>query len=81
MPQVIRDLLVDKYSREELKSEAKMNVLNKDCVICLYLGKRRGSTEPSKISLNLRNFPLHLDQMLSLGLDVQYQWRTREATT
>ena len=75
VPQVIRELLIDEYCKDSLKTQAKTLDANKDCLVRLYLGKRRASDRPNALGFSLRNFALHLDQMESLGLDIGYYTR------
>ena len=72
MPQVIRELLINEYCKGSLKAQAKILDINKDCLVRLYLGKRRSTDRPKALGFSLRNFALHLDQMESLGLDIGY---------
>ncbi|KAJ5638373.1 hypothetical protein N7490_008252 [Penicillium lividum] len=43
---------------------------NRDYLARVYLGRRRITTAPSA-NVTLRNFNLHLDQMIELGLPIQ----------
>lgn len=73
---IARDALVDYYCPEGLKAGAKVQDSNDDCLVRLYLGKRRDKTtrrRPGpKRFFGLRNFPLCLDQMQDLGLDTHH---------
>ena len=71
VPESVRFALIDRYFPEEARSEAKTSEGNKDCLIRIYLGKRRDPDrlKPSRVSL--RNYNLHLDQMEELGLDTE----------
>lgn len=66
-----RDALIDCYCPVKLKDGAKSQNSNNDCLVRLYLGKRRDHTTRLKPRdlFGLRNFPLCLDQMQVLGLD------------
>lgn len=69
---VARHALIDQFCPEGLKVEAMLQDSNKDCLIRLYLGKRRHSTVRVKDEVDyfgLRDFKLCLDQMEDLGLD------------
>lgn len=68
---VARHALIDLYYPAELKAGAKIQDSNDDCLVRLYLGKRRDHTVrriPRRF-FGLRNFPLCLDQMQELELD------------
>lgn len=71
LPSVVRNALIDLYCPTEKRSSAKDDDANKDCLVRLYLGKRRTSGAPSRF-FTLRNMILHLDQMEFLELDVHY---------
>lgn len=71
LPKIVRDGLTDLYCAPAKVAQAKQDVANKDCLVRLYLGKRRASEAPSRF-FTLRNMILHMDQMESLGLDVVY---------
>ena len=64
----IRESLIDQYCPKHLVDEIKNSKSNKDCLVRLYLGKRR-RPQPSKF-FTLRNFCLYLDQMEELELDI-----------
>lgn len=71
LPKRIRDSLTDLYCPPAKVNQAKQDVANKDCLVRLYLGKRRASEAPSRF-FTLRNMILHMDQMEFLGLNVIY---------
>ena len=68
-----RNALMDYFCPEKLRPGAKLQDSNNDCLIRLYLGKRRDHitrVRPgTKIYFGIRNFPLCLDQMEDIGLD------------
>jgi hypothetical protein len=68
VPLPIRQLLIDKYCRESLKSLTKTSKKNEDCLIRLYTGRRRPAGCPPGMFFNLRNYGLCVDQMEELGL-------------
>ncbi|KAJ5919135.1 zinc finger protein-domain-containing protein [Penicillium verhagenii] len=70
LPKVAREALVAKYCPESSQALVKANPTNRDCLARVYLGRRRITTAPSA-NFTLRNFNLHLDQMVELGLPVQ----------
>jgi hypothetical protein len=68
IPKIIRESLIDEYCPVDLQTKAKSDPSNKDCLIRLYVGKRR---EPrSSRFFTLRNFLLHIDQMEDLEHDI-----------
>lgn len=71
LPKIVRDGLTKLYCAPAKVAQAKEDEANKDCLVRLYLGKRRASEAPSRF-FTLRNMILHMDQMESLGLDVVY---------
>ncbi|KAF5963304.1 triacylglycerol lipase II precursor [Fusarium coicis] len=70
----VRKLLVSKFARGGSDQDAIINdKKNEHCLIRPYPGRRKkdwGSTNRSSF-FSLRNFPLDLDRMIELGLDVQ----------
>ncbi|KAF2089346.1 hypothetical protein K490DRAFT_54961 [Saccharata proteae CBS 121410] len=80
LPSLIRRQLITFYCPFVLKRQATHADENRDCLIRLYLGRRR-TQSPSRAALrdyqrspqffNLRNYSLHLDQMEELGLSVE----------
>ncbi|KAL8724204.1 MAG: hypothetical protein Q9166_008082 [cf. Caloplaca sp. 2 TL-2023] len=66
----VRDILINKYCPEGLKTSIRSSEANQDCLIRLYLGRMRRRERGSKFQgFNLRNYPLHLDQVEELALD------------
>ncbi|KAL1798440.1 hypothetical protein ACET3X_002477 [Alternaria dauci] len=69
LTKVIRESLIDLYCPAEHRAYFKADASNKDCLVRIYLGKRRVQV-PSKFKgFQLRNFQLHLDQIEELELD------------
>ncbi|KAI9774716.1 MAG: hypothetical protein M1839_001677 [Geoglossum umbratile] len=68
IPKIIRESLIDEYCPSSFRVNAKADPSNKDCLVRLYLGKRR-EPRPSRF-FTLRNFLLHIDQMEDLEHDV-----------
>ncbi|KAI4130474.1 MAG: hypothetical protein LQ341_006451 [Variospora aurantia] len=70
-PQHVRDAIVDLYCPESLRPTIKASEANKDCLIRLYLGRRRRleKTNSKFHGFTLRNFPLQQDQVEAIGLD------------
>ncbi|KAF5548417.1 Centromere V [Fusarium mexicanum] len=70
----VRKLLVSKFARGGSDQDAIINdKKNEHCLIRPYLGRRKKDWENTNRStfFSLRNFPLNLDRMIELGLDVQ----------
>jgi hypothetical protein len=71
--QPIRDALIDLYCPKEIRLQAKTKPGEQDCLIRVYLGKKREDfPRVKKPTWSLRNYKLHLDQMFKLGLEVQH---------
>jgi len=74
MPKLIRDALIALYCPAHLKEAQSTNSFNKACLVRVYLGKKKNppqhGSRPATF-FTLRNFPLHLNQMTDLGLDVE----------
>ncbi|KAK0722596.1 hypothetical protein B0T26DRAFT_630144, partial [Lasiosphaeria miniovina] len=69
LPKCARDALVTLYCPPAAQAAVRASPTNRDCLARIYLGRRRGSQVPAA-NFTLRNFNLHLDQMLDLGLPV-----------
>lgn len=69
LPRIAREALISKYCAPETRSFAAADPTNRDCLARLYLGRRRIRTTPAP-NFTLRNFNLHLDQMLDLSYPV-----------
>lgn len=71
LPEPIRTRLIERYCPERAKEEAARDRANEDCLVRVYLGSglRRGTSAGRFFSL--RNFKMHLYQMLEIGLDIQ----------
>ena len=63
LPKLVREALIRKYCPAEFQAGVASNPTNRDCLARVYLGRRRHTTVPSA-NLKLRNFNLHLDQMI-----------------
>ena len=72
LPQPIRERLIVKYCPTALMDEIKASKSNQSCLVRPYLGRRRhGAGRPKRFeAFSLKNFPLHLDQMEHLDLDI-----------
>ncbi|KAJ5688903.1 zinc finger protein-domain-containing protein [Penicillium macrosclerotiorum] len=71
LPKVGRQALIDKYCPEPSRALAALNDKNRDCLARVYLGRRR-LLDTLSANFTLRNFNLHLDQMVELKLPVKY---------
>ncbi|KAM0332395.1 hypothetical protein ACHAQA_002674 [Verticillium albo-atrum] len=69
LPKSTRRLLIEKYCRTDIKQQAMDDPANRDCLVRVYLGSLRGRSHQRFFSL--RNFKLHLNQMLELNLNVE----------
>ena len=68
LPLPIRNALIDKFCPPMYQQSAKKYEANKDCLIRPYLGRLKyGSGNYPGFSL--RNFRLHADEIMDLGLD------------
>ena len=66
----VREKIIDKYCPERLRSATKTSDPDRDCIIRLYMGRRRRPARNSRFhGFNLRNYPLHADQVEELQLD------------
>ncbi len=72
LPRKIREYLIKLYfdQDEAVQKEARDNEENKDCLVRVYLGERTSHSHQSQEYDTLRNFPLRLDMMEELNLDV-----------
>lgn len=71
VPEATRRLLVRNYCPPKLAQRILDSEPDKDCLIRPYLGRRRTQkphTTSKFTAFSLRNYPLHLDQMESLGI-------------
>ncbi|KAJ6107369.1 zinc finger protein-domain-containing protein [Penicillium sp. IBT 18751x] len=69
LPKIAREALINKYCPEPSRTLVAANPTNRDCLARVYLGRRRTTTAPSA-NFTLRNFNLHLDQMIELDLPI-----------
>lgn len=80
LPRVLRHALIDLYCPENLREDVRSNTINRDCLVRIYLGRRRNSNMPLPPNFSLRNYNLCLDQMLDLDLPVN-EYATNIAET
>lgn len=72
LPKIVRELLLTEYCPAHLLERARTDPMNSDCLVRLYLGRRRRTETTSRPQrfFTLRNLPLYLDQILDLQLEV-----------
>ncbi|CAH0043526.1 unnamed protein product [Clonostachys solani] len=70
LPKIVRTALIDLYCPEEHKAAVTENPSNQDCLARVYLGRSRVPNAPKSPNFTLRNFNLHLDQMMELKLPI-----------
>lgn len=73
---VTRRLLVERYCPPDLRPEILSSDTNRSCLIRPYLGRRgiQRTSEPGRSqAFSLRNFPLHIDQMMELGIPIGHR--------
>lgn len=72
LPHNIREDLIKLYfdQDEVAQKEAQDNEENKDCLVRVYLGERNAHIHHSQDYDTLRNFPLRLDMMEELKVDI-----------
>lgn len=89
LPQNIREFLIDQYCPPSLSAEIKASDANQDCLVRLYLGRRRFAptatvsqrSRPSRLqAFSLRNFPLHVDQVEQLDINAEAYAETMAET-
>ncbi|KAK3689942.1 hypothetical protein B0T22DRAFT_378846 [Podospora appendiculata] len=66
----VRDALIELYCPVEKRDSVHADPTNVDCLVRVYLGRRRRIGAPAPPNFALRNYNLHLDQMVDLGLPV-----------
>lgn len=67
--QAARECLIDRFCAPRARETIKSSVADRDCITRVYLGRRKLSDRPSPF-YKLRNFPMSIDQMKQLNLDV-----------
>lgn len=72
LPQELREGLIEEYfdEDEEVQQEAKDHPDNKDCLVRIYLGERESVRHQSDGYDSLRNFPLRLNMMEYMEVEV-----------
>lgn len=69
LPKPARALLIEKYCSPKNKQAALADPANGDCLVRVYLGSWHG--RGNGMFFSLRNFKIHLNQMVDLNLDVE----------
>ena len=69
LPQTTRALLIEKYCAPRNKEKALADPANEDCLVRPYLGSTQG--KGGQMFFSLRNFKMHLNQMVEIDLDVK----------
>ncbi|KAH6951613.1 zinc finger protein-domain-containing protein [Fusarium avenaceum] len=70
LPQIVREALIERYCPKVKYEDALKDPLNHHCLARVYLGRRRAPNQPLQTNFTLRNFNLHLDQMIEMQLPV-----------
>ncbi|KAI9760549.1 MAG: hypothetical protein M1840_002387 [Geoglossum simile] len=70
IPKAAREALINVFCPERLRAAVKQDPVNRDCLVRLYMGRRRAENTPEPQNFPLRNFNLFLDQMIHLDLPV-----------
>ncbi|KAL6907338.1 zinc finger domain-containing protein [Trichoderma evansii] len=79
LPRTLRHALIDLYCPKNLRESVRSNTINRDCLVRVYLGRRRSYNMSLPPNFSLRNYNLCLDQMLDLDLPVnEYAKSTAE---
>ncbi|KAK1975812.1 zinc finger protein-domain-containing protein [Colletotrichum cereale] len=68
LPSKIREALIDTFCPKDQKVFARMSQNNRNCLLRIYLGRRRANTRVED-DFTLRNFEFTLDKMDMLGVD------------
>jgi hypothetical protein len=73
LPRKIRENIIDIWCPEDQRTSAKMEPTNSDCLVRVYLGRRRNKDRQAPPRLfTLRNFNLWLDQVQELNDLAEY---------
>ncbi|EIT79279.1 hypothetical protein AO1008_10273 [Aspergillus oryzae 100-8] len=72
-PEDVRVLIVERYCPPEIRNQILLSASNRACLIRPYIGRRRtyGTAMNARSrfrGFSLQNYPLHLDQMVELGI-------------
>ncbi|CAG8092638.1 unnamed protein product [Penicillium salamii] len=69
LPKIARKILIDRYCPAASRPQVTANPANRDCLVRLYLGRRSSTGIPSP-NFTLRNFNLHVDQMIEMRFPI-----------
>ncbi|KAK0643797.1 hypothetical protein B0T16DRAFT_459901 [Cercophora newfieldiana] len=70
LPLPVREAIISLYCPAERQQAVRNDEGNGDCLVRVYLGRRRTEAAKKAANFGLRNYNLCLDQMLNLGLSV-----------
>ena len=72
VPLKMREQLISLFfdQSEDTQQEARDDPDNKDCLVRTYLGERESAEQVEMVHSSLRNFPLRLNMMEEIGLDI-----------
>ncbi|KAF5664110.1 hypothetical protein FHETE_7219 [Fusarium heterosporum] len=70
LSKAVREELITRYCPKIKYTDVVEDPLNQHCLARIYLGRRRAPHKPLQINFSLRNFNLHLDQMIEMRLPV-----------
>lgn len=68
LPEITRQLLIERFCAESGKTQALQDPANQDCLVRVYLGSQRGRS--GGMFFSLRNFKMHLNHVIEIGLGV-----------
>ena len=71
LPQSIRTFLIEKYCPPAARESALNDPANDDCLVRVYLGSHSRKPSSGMKFFSLRNFKMHLDQMVDLDIDIE----------
>jgi len=73
LPQEVRDRLVERYCPPESTAMIKSNDADRDCLVRIYLGRRKiqNQLRKGRNFFSLRNYPLHLNQAEDLNMQIK----------
>ncbi|KAK4442444.1 hypothetical protein QBC34DRAFT_444161 [Podospora aff. communis PSN243] len=70
LPLAAREAIIALYCPEEKQEAVRKEEANADCLVRVYLGRKRKGDAPRPANFGLRNYNLCLDQMVELALPV-----------
>lgn len=69
LPEITRQLLIERFCAESGKTKALHDPANQDCLVRVYLGSQKGRS--GGMFFSLRNFKMHLNHVIELDLGVK----------